>query len=112
MITERSFNPMTERYQFDFGECSADQGFAQVDTGQDASYFGIWANPTSLQIVTFMEGDIVRMTAESPDEFVDEVLGIWVWNEDNGHGFEGIDPCLQPAIEQGFVGLGLGELLH
>jgi hypothetical protein len=44
METIRGFE-MTNRYTFDFGTCSPQNGFAQVDTGQDAYYFGTWANP-------------------------------------------------------------------
>ena len=48
MIRETSFEP-SDRYQFDSGECSAANGYAQIDTGQDAWYFGQWANPHDLK---------------------------------------------------------------
>ena len=76
MKTERSFNPMTDRYAFDFTRCTADKGFAQVDTGQDASYFGTWANPFDFKIVTYCEGDITIETAESADEFRSALLRV------------------------------------
>ena len=42
-----------DRYTYDFGLCSYENGWAQVDTAQDASYFGTWANPTRLMILSF-----------------------------------------------------------
>lgn len=41
MKTIRTFAP-GERYDFDFGECSYANGWAQIDTRQDASYYGTW----------------------------------------------------------------------
>ena len=35
-VTEFLMN--ADRYQFDFGECSASNGFAQIDTTEDAWY--------------------------------------------------------------------------
>ena len=42
-----------DRYTYDFGLCSYENGWAQVDTAQDASYFGTWANPTRLMIFSY-----------------------------------------------------------
>ena len=49
MKITREFGP-GDRYVYDFGLCSYENGWAQVDTAQDASYFGTWANPTRLMI--------------------------------------------------------------
>ena len=112
MKETRGFDAMTDRYAFDTGPCSPRLGFAQVDTGQDASYFGTWANPNTLKIVSYIEGDILVQEAESPEEFVSEIQRIRDWNEENGYGFKGIDPMCVPEIEEGFKALGLGDLLH
>ena len=112
METSRTFEP-SDRYRFDFGECSPSKGFAQVDTSQDAPYFGTWANPTTLQIVSYTEGDVCRMTAGTADEFVEELMSIKAWNEKSGYRF-GIDPgCdhTNPCATR-FKALGLGDLLH
>ena len=45
MKITREFCP-GDRYVYDFGLCTYEKGWAQVDTAQDASYFGTWANPT------------------------------------------------------------------
>ena len=34
-----------DRFFYDFGLCSYDKGWTQVDTAQDASYFSTRANP-------------------------------------------------------------------
>ncbi len=39
MKITREFAP-ADRYTYDFGLCSYENGWAQVDTAQDASYFG------------------------------------------------------------------------
>lgn len=54
-----------ERYYYDCGPCSLAKGWAQIDTDQDAYYFGAWANPVELKIFTFSEGDTAM--AEYPD---------------------------------------------
>ena len=60
MKREEDFMENIERYHFDFGECSHHLGYAQVDTSQDAPYFGIWTNPTTLTTVSYIEGDVYR----------------------------------------------------
>ena len=42
--TTREF-ASADRYRYDFGLCSYENGFSQVDTRQDAWYYGTWANP-------------------------------------------------------------------
>jgi hypothetical protein len=42
-ITE--FTP-SDRYVYDFVLCTYDKGWAQIDTRQDASYYGTWTNPS------------------------------------------------------------------
>jgi hypothetical protein len=112
MKTVRDFNSMTDRYAFDFGMCSIKNGFAQVDTGQDASYFGTWASPEKLMIVCYLEGDIVIQTAANLQEFAAELNNIKTWNEKNGHSFYGIDPGFNEPLKDSFVKAGLSNLLH
>ena len=35
----------TDRYVYDFSVCTYEKGWAQIDTRQDASYYGTWTNP-------------------------------------------------------------------
>ena len=70
MKTTRDFRPLSDRYSFDCGPCSYANGFAQIDTRQDASYYGSWASPTRRTIVNFCEGDVTTTVCESDEEFV------------------------------------------
>ena len=101
----------TDRYRFDWNECHFSKGYAQIDTKQDVSYFGQWANPETLRIVKFQEGDLEVRECESEAEFVQELEELREWSEGLGYWL-GIDPMLRPEIEAGFRRLGLGNLLH
>ena len=111
MKTLRNFEP-ADRYTYDFGLCSSKNGFAQVDTGQDASYFGIWANPFKFVIFTYCEGDCITNIADNANEFVNEINSIKKWNNENGHAFYGIDPGFNENLKNEFVKLGLSEMLY
>ena len=69
METIKKFMP-ADRYVFDFKLCAPRDGWAQVDTSQDASYYGTWANPFKLEVITYLEGDIVIKKADNTDEFI------------------------------------------
>ena len=108
MKTTRDLNGMTDRYAFDMGQCSMSNGFAQVDTTQDAPYFGIWANPFSFIVITYAEGDITTEECASKEEFI-ELLG----TVKEFYEFKGID-CgwTHNKIDTKFEDLGLKDLLH
>lgn len=101
-----------DRYKYDFGLCSIKNGFAQVDTSQDAPYYGIWANPFKLIIFTYCEGDCTTEIAENVEEFVKAIQNLKAWHEDYGHKFYGIDPGFNEPLERQFQKIGLGHLLH
>ena len=111
MKTPREFCP-SDRYLYDSGLCSSENGWAQVDTAQDASYFGTWANPTRLMIFSYCEGDTTLKEAASPEEFAAELREIDAWNREHGYGSAWIDPGFDPAMKTAFVALGLEEILH
>jgi len=111
MKTEKFFYD-ADRYQFDFNICSYKKGFFQLDTGQDAAYFGQWVNPAALKIVCYCEGDVSIITTESIHEFIEEIEKIKIWNEEQGHKFYGIDPGLNEENEKKMKSIGLGEHLH
>ena len=106
-----TFEPMTDRYSFDFKHCSCDKGFSQLDTDQDASYYGQWANPFKRQIVSYAEGDVTVINADTDDEFIAEMKRISKWHKDYGESFN-IDPGLNPDHKYKWVSLGLSDLLH
>ena len=111
MKITREFCP-GDRYIYDFGLCSYENGWAQVDTAQDASYFGIWANPTRLMVFSYCEGDTTLKEAASPEEFAVELRAIDAWNRAHGYCTAQIDPGFNPAMKAAFEALGLGEMLH
>jgi hypothetical protein len=111
MKITREFWP-GDRYAYDFGLCSYGKGWAQVDTAQDASYFGTWANPTRLMIFSYCEGDTTLKEAGSPGEFAAELREIDAWNLTHGSGPVRIDPGFDLAMKAAFVALGLEEMLH
>jgi len=112
MKREEFLDMMADRYKYDMGPCSTRAGFAQVDTGQDASYFGTWANPERLIIVCYCEGDVTIDRHDTPEGFARAIRELKAWNEESGHGFKGIDAMMVDSIKEGFQGLGLGDLLH
>lgn len=112
MKLTRLFDPMTDRYAFDMGLCSVSNGFAQVDTKQDASYFGTWASPTKRKIVNYCEGDVTVTDCDNDDEFVDEMRKMAAWNDESGYGPIGIDPGFDEDLKATFHRIGLADLLH
>jgi len=86
------FRPELNRYHFDNGECNpAQTDFCQVDTWQDASYFGVWADPVGLRVVKFIESEVYRHEFDSEAAFVEEVRSILQFNRE-GDGHASIDP--------------------
>lgn len=106
----RSFCP-ADRYKYDFKECTPSQGWAQLDTSQDASYFGTWINPSQCQILCYCEGDVTLCLFDTDDELVAELELIKRWNLENGHRFIGIDPLMVPALAEACVKAGLKDYI-
>lgn len=111
MKIERFFKD-ANRYHFDFGQCSYENGFAQIDSRQDASYYGQWCSPTALTIVSYAEGDVTISQAESPAEFAEAMRKTEAWHTKNDGSPCRIDPGFDPAMTAAFESLGLGDMLH
>jgi len=113
MKVTKEFAP-ADRYLYDFGLCSYANGFCQVDTQQDASYFGTWINPTRLILFTYCEGDTTLTECANAAEFIDAVRELATWNKDQGYWI-GIDaglPEQHASIREALVSLGLEDLTH
>ncbi len=93
-----------DRYAYDFGLC---RDFAQVNTSEDASWYGIWACPTRLVVFTFCEGDCTTVQCDTADEFRSEMLSVRAFAERMGK-FLGIDPGSDPVKAAAWEALGLG----
>ena len=100
-----------DRYLYDWGPCSADKGFAQFDTDQDASYYGNWVNPFALVLFSYAEGDCATTECGSVSEFVGEVRAAVEWHGNHG-GFIGIDPGFNAELKARFESIGLADLIH
>ena len=73
---QTSFNPLGDRYAYDLRHCRAADGWLQVDTAQDAWYFGTWTNPDRLEIVQYAEGDTTRTICKDADDYVRELRAL------------------------------------
>lgn len=107
---DRSFCP-GDRYKYDFEICTYAEGWAQLDTSQDASCFGTWLNPAKRQIINYCEGDVTATTVDTDEELVAEVASIKTWLDGAGHRFIGIDPGFGDAMPQRLEAAGLGSYL-
>lgn len=110
-VITREFAP-ADRYKYDFGLCSIKNGWAQIDTRQDASYFGQWVNPAKRQVFCYCEGDISLVRLDTDAELVAELALIRDFhNEDHG-GFLGIDSGFSEPLKQACVNAGLDDFFH
>jgi hypothetical protein len=108
--TIRTFQDAS-RYPFDSDICSFKKGWAQVDTSQDASYYGNWANPTTLTLMSYVEGDITKTQADTKEDFVEAVTEMVEWHKGLGY-WKGIDCMCDAEIAKAFTDLGLAKYLH
>jgi hypothetical protein len=112
----RGFEMMSDRYAYDFKKCSLADGWAQIDTKQDASYYGTWANPLTLELQSYCEGDTTRTKCDTEVEFAAELKSCIEWNKEAGYWL-GIDPgwpgqAITERITEAFTRMGFAEYLH
>lgn len=98
-----------DRYWYDFKVCPAERGWAQVDTSQDASYYGMWINPGKLKLFEFCEGDITSWQCDTAPELVQLMAETRDSLTRNGHRFKGIDPGFNLQLESQLVSAGLTD---
>ena len=110
MTKTETFNSDINRYVFDFDICNAKNGWAQMDTTQDAHYYGNWANPKTLTIISYVEGDICKLQADNKQEFIDEIRKIEKWNYENDYGLN-IDCMGNEETIKLFSDMRLSDLL-
>jgi hypothetical protein len=107
----RGFEVFGDRYKYDFKLCTSARGWAQLDTKQDASYFGNWVNPSTFTLLSYCEGDITLTECEGEADFVQTVRECVEWHKERGY-FIGIDGMCNPSIIEAFTRLNLAEFLH
>lgn len=106
MKIERSFEPCGDRYEFDFDRCTYAKGWAQIDTNHDAAWFGNWCNPTTFEMMQYVEGDITHTACGDEVGFVAAVSAFCASYDAR------IDPGLGENMAILFRKLGMGHLLH
>lgn len=111
MNITREFAPGS-RYIYDFGVCNSKHGFSQLDTSQDAEYFGNWANPFRLILFSYCEGDCTLTECENDAEFVEEIRSMARWEVADRGGRFAIDGMCNEEMVARWQELGLGEYLH
>ena len=77
-------HPARDRYYFDFSRhgdthsgfswfTGVRDGWKQYDTGEDASYFGVWVNEDKRLTLTYAEGDVTLVIAPTQTSFDAEI---------------------------------------
>ena len=109
----RNSDLMGDRYRYDMGNCSYANGWAQIDTYQDAPYFGVWTNPERREIFTYCEGDLTLEKCDSADEYTQAIRDAISFYDSPR------TPCrIDPGVNHdgpmalAFKALGLGDMLH
>lgn len=112
---EREFAPAS-RYLYDNKLMNA--GFAQVDSRQDASYFGTWISPTKRILFNYCEGDCTITKCDTDAELLAELDRMEKWNAENGERRYsngkaiGIDPGFDADLKAACIAAGLTEYVH
>lgn len=106
----RDFTPFGDRYDHD-KKFTAATGWAQVDTYQDASYFGVWTNPTSFEIFTFCEGDRTLERCADAEDYKNS-LRTCLEFYDNRDRPTKIDAVFEPELAGKFTELGFADRIH
>jgi hypothetical protein len=98
----------SDRYKYDFKLLTYANGWAQIDTTQDASYYGTWTNPERRELFNYCEGDTTLTVCDTEDDYLQAVRECAEWNKERGYWL-GIDAH---GMREPFEALGLSDLLH
>lgn len=112
----REFAP-ADRYLYDFKVLTTDKGFAQVDSRQDASYFGTWVSPTKRILFSYCEGDCTLTQCDTDAELLAELERMEKWNAESERRYSNgkaiaIDPGFNAELKADCEAAGLGDYLH
>jgi hypothetical protein len=102
---------MGDRYRYDFKLCTPANGWAQLDTKQDAPYFGNWINPIEFKLMSYCEGDTCLTECEDIADFAAELQVCIDWHKEREY-FIGIDCAGNEEIKAALVQMGFAEVLH
>ena len=93
------------RYTFDF---RLGRAWAQIDTKQDAPYYGTWTEPAARMLIAYREGDVHFRRFGDDDSYTRYLTQLFEAND----RYTGIDPMCRAHLTDRFKRLGLGRLLH
>jgi hypothetical protein len=111
---ERGFEFFADRSKFD-KKLNDETGWAQIDTDQDASYYGVWTSPGERAIFSYTEGDTNLETAETDAEYREALVRCLAWHRARNPRYGLIDVKILPVshpIRDKLVELGLAASLH
>lgn len=91
IVSEKGYT-FRERYHYDYGPC---RGWAQLDTNQDAPYYGTWACPTKREFLCFAEGDETHVKLDTDEEFIKEINEWFAWGIKGGW-----EPRIDPGLNK------------
>jgi hypothetical protein len=101
------------RYSFD--RSLLPKGYYQIDTSEDAYYYGNWINPIERKRVAFAEGDLREIQYESDEEMVQGLKEMDAWEKEHS-GSKGIKIDLGWHVDEKatelFKKLELSHLLY
>ena len=109
-VVTKGFDTFGDRYKYDALYQRAD-GWAQIDSKQDAWYYGQWINPITFKLFTYCEHDTCLTECANEADFIAMARECVDWNKNAGY-FEGIDAMADPPIHEAFTRMGLAEFLH
>ena len=109
-VHRRAHESIEAAYTFDWTLCSTKGDWAQMDTEQDAAWFGQWANPFKRTILQYIEGDTTRIDCDTDEEFTSELDSIALYHHDNDK-WKGIDPW-SDRLTKRFAAVGARHLVH
>lgn len=90
-VTEKG-HTFRERYYYDYGKCKS---WAQLDTNQDAPYYGTWACPIMREFICFAEGDETHIKLDTDEEFIKEINDWLSYMTESGW-----NPRIDPGLKE------------
>jgi len=72
MESKQTHIPDINRYALD--TILIPENYHQLDTEQDAEWYGVWISPTELKLVEYAEGDLTETTFENVAEAIWQIL--------------------------------------
>jgi hypothetical protein len=113
-MTKETHNVSGDRYECDWTLLK--QGFFQIDTDQDASYYGNWINPERKIKVSFIEGDLIIIKYDNDQEMIQDLKECDEYESEVSERNRGIKIDIglkdRDRIHQMFQNLGLEQYVH